>query len=181
MRITATKIPDVLVLEPQVFDDDRGFFFETFREVEMASNGINHFVQENHSGSQYGVLRGLHFQVRFPQGKLVRVIRGEIFDVAVDLRKESPTFGQWVGASLSEKNKLQLWMPPGFAHGFLVLSNWAELIYKVTEYYSPEWERTLLWNDKSIGITWPILDGENPILSKKDSEGLSFSNAIISD
>jgi dTDP-4-dehydrorhamnose 3,5-epimerase len=167
--VTPTAIPDVLVLEPKVFGDARGFFFESFnqRDFEQAT-GINAtFVQDNHSKSAKGVLRGLHYQIQHPQGKLVRVVQGEVFDVAVDLRRSSPTFGKWVGEVLSADNKKQLWVPPGFAHGFLVLSETAEFLYKTTDYWYPEHERSLLWSDKQLGIAWP-LQGE-PMLAAKDA------------
>lgn len=172
MKFISTNIADVLLLEPRVFRDERGFFLESFRETVFLERGLPyHFVQDNHSGSQQGVLRGLHYQIRRAQGKLVRVIRGEIFDVAVDLRKSSPTFGKWTGGFLSENNKHQFWIPVGFAHGYFVLSEWAEVLYKTTDYYAPNWERTLLWNDPEIGIEWPLFKGKTPILSEKDKEG----------
>jgi dTDP-4-dehydrorhamnose 3,5-epimerase len=178
MKISSTNIPDVLLLEPQVFGDQRGFFLETYREVELAKHGVDcHFVQDNHSGSQQGVLRGLHYQIRQAQGKLVRAVRGGIFDVAVDIRRSSPTFGKWVGAMLTDQNRHQLWIPTGFAHGFYVLSDWAEILYKSTDYYAPEWERTLLWNDPELGINWPIPAGIIPTLSPKDARGLFMSQA----
>ncbi len=155
---------------------------ETFRSDVFAGSGIaGPFVQDNHSGSQQGILRGLHYQLRQAQGKLVRTVAGEIFDVAVDLRRSSPALGRWVGMLLSGKNKKQLWIPPGFAHGFYVLSEWAEVVYKTTDYYAPEWERTLLWNDPALGIEWPLLDGQPPVLSKKDSQGLALSEVELFD
>lgn len=172
MRVTPTANPEVLVIEPKVFGDDRGFFFESFnaRAFEEATGIRREFVQDNHSKSVRHVLRGLHYQLPpKAQGKLVRVIQGEVFDVAVDIRRSSPTFGQWVGEYLSAENKKQLWIPEGFAHGFLVLSDTAEFLYKTTEYYAPEYERSLLWNDPAIGIRWPI-EGE-PILAVKDATG----------
>ena len=182
MEFIQTDIPEVIILKPQVFGDERGFFMETFRLDLFAGKGISGpFVQDNHSGSQQGILRGLHYQVRQVQGKLVRTVAGDIFDVAVDLRRNSPTLGRWVGALLSAENKNQVWIPPGFAHGFYVLSEWAEEVYKTTDYYAPEWERTLLWNDPVLGIKWPLLPGYPPILSKKDSSGIKFSEAELFD
>ena len=171
MRVTPTAIPDVLLLEPRVFGDDRGFFFESFNQkVFQEATGLDvQFVQDNHSKSVKNVLRGLHYQVQRPQGKLVRVVEGEVFDVAVDIRKNSKTFGKWVGAVLSAENKKQLWIPPGFAHGFLTMSGNSEFLYKTTDYYSPTHERVLRWNDPEIGIDWP-LSGE-PILAAKDAAG----------
>ncbi len=168
MRATPTAIPEVIVLEPKLFGDDRGFFFESFnaKAFEQATGLKREFVQDNHSKSAKYVLRGLHYQIQQPQGKLVRVVQGEVFDVAVDLRKSSKTFGQWVGVHLSADNKKQLWVPEGFAHGFVVLSETAEFLYKTTDYYAPEYERSLLWNDPAIGVNWNI-DGE-PLLSGKD-------------
>lgn len=172
MNFTATSIPDVIMIEPRVRGDSRGFFMETYQARHFIEAGIpNTFVQDNHSGSLRGILRGLHYQIKQPQGKLVRVVAGEIFDVAVDLRRNSPTFGAWTGEVLSAENKLMLWVPEGFAHGFYVLSEWAELTYKATDYYAPEWERTLSWNDPQVGVLWPLLDGEVPQLSEKDSRG----------
>jgi dTDP-4-dehydrorhamnose 3,5-epimerase len=177
MRATPTAIPEVLILEPKVFGDDRGFFFESFnaRAFEQATGLKCEFVQDNHSKSAKNVLRGLHYQIQNPQGKLVRVVQGEVFDVAVDLRKSSKTFGQWVGHILSAENKKQLWVPEGFAHGFLVLSQTAEFLYKTTDYYSPEHERSLLWNDPALGIDWP-LDGP-PILAPKDAAAKPLAKA----
>ena len=177
MRATPTAIPEVLILEPKVFGDDRGFFFESFnaRAFEQATGFKREFVQDNHSKSAKNVLRGLHYQIQNPQGKLVRVVQGEVFDVAVDLRKSSKTFGQWVGHILSAENKKQLWVPEGFAHGFLVLSQTAEFLYKTTDYYSPEHERSLLWNDPTLGIDWP-LDGP-PILAAKDATAKPLAEA----
>lgn len=167
--VTPTAIPDVLVLEPKVFGDARGFFFESFNQRDFEQvTGLNvTFVQDNHSKSAQGVLRGLHYQIQHPQGKLVRVVQGEVFDVAVDLRRSSPTFGQWVAEVLSADNKKQLWVPPGFAHGFLVLSESAEFLYKTTDYWYPEHERSLLWSDPALGIDWPI--SEAPQLAGKDA------------
>ena len=172
MHFIPTDLPDVLVIEPRVFQDGRGFFMETYRSQTFAEAGIQAvFVQDNHSASRKGTLRGLHYQIRQSQGKLFRVIAGEVFDVAVDLRRSAPTFGKWVGFRLSAENKRQVWVPPGFAHGFYVISDWAEVIYKVTDYYAPEWERTLLWNDPQVGVEWPIDASQPPILSSKDSRG----------
>jgi dTDP-4-dehydrorhamnose 3,5-epimerase len=169
MNATPLTIPDVILFEPRVFGDDRGFFFESFnqRHFEQAVGRAVTFVQDNHSRSVKNVLRGLHYQIQQPQGKLVRVVAGEVFDVAVDIRKSSPTFGKWVGANLSAENKKQLWVPEGFAHGFVVLSDYAEFLYKTTDYYAPEFERSIAWNDAEIGIQWPI--GSEPQLSKKDA------------
>ena len=168
MKISPTKISEVLVLEPDVYADERGYFMETFRSSYLTKHGVElNFVQDNQSQSRIGTLRGLHYQLEFPQGKLVRVISGTVFDVAVDIRKSSSTFGKWVGETLSAENKKQLWIPPGFAHGFLVLSNSAELFYKCTEYYHPEDDHSLLWNDPAVGIEWPLQNRE-PILSEKD-------------
>lgn len=173
MKATALAIPDVLLLEPKVFGDARGFFMETWQARGFAEIGIDHvFVQDNHSRSAQGILRGLHYQIHQPQGKLVRVVNGAVFDVAVDLRRSSPSFGQWVGTLLSEENKRLLWIPPGFAHGFYVLSNFADFVYKCTDYYAPEHERSLLWNDPALAIDWPLIDGRMPILSNKDAQAL---------
>ena len=179
MKATPTAIPDVLVLEPKVFGDERGFFFESFnaKAFEQATGCKREFVQDNHSKSSRNVLRGLHYQVRNPQGKLVRVTQGEVFDVAVDLRKSSETFGKWVGVHLSAENKKQLWVPEGFAHGFVVLSETAEFLYKTTDYYAPEYERSLLWCDQTLGISWPIQD--EPRLAAKDIEGVQFELAEV--
>ncbi len=180
MKIIPTDLPDVLVIEPQVFYDARGFFMETYHEKRLAEQGLTAtFVQDNHSHSTRGTLRGLHYQICQAQGKLVRVVNGEIFDVAVDLRRSSPTFGHWAGINLSAENKLQLWIPPGFAHGFFALSETVDLIYKVTDYYAPEWERTLLWNDPHINIRWPLIDGLPPVLSTKDAQGKPFDQAEV--
>jgi dTDP-4-dehydrorhamnose 3,5-epimerase len=181
MEFVPTALPDVVLIKPKVFGDQRGFFMETYREDRFSAAGISqHFVQENHSASARGVLRGLHYQLRQTQGKLVRAIAGEIYDVAVDIRRSSPTFGQWVGIILSAENKHQLWVPGGFAHGFYVLSERAEVVYKVTDYYAPEWERSILWNDPQIGIDWP-LNGVDPILSQKDAAGKPLADAEIFD
>ena len=170
-------IPDVILMTPKVSGDERGFFMETFRQSEFNKHcGEYLFVQDNHSSSTKGILRGLHYQHQKPQGKLVRVIRGEVFDVAVDMRQSSPTFGQWVGEYLSEENKKMLWVPPGFAHGFLVTSDIAEFSYKCTDYYNPGDEYSLLWNDKTLNIDWPKYI--NPQLSKKDAEGCSFEISL---
>jgi dTDP-4-dehydrorhamnose 3,5-epimerase len=179
MLIKTTAIPDVLIIEPKVFGDERGFFYESFNARSFAElTGIKaNFVQDNHSKSAKGVLRGLHYQIQQPQGKLVRVVAGEVFDVAVDIRKHSPTFGQWVGVILSGENKRQLWIPEGFAHGFLVTSESAEFLYKTTDYYAPEHERSILWNDSAIGVQWPLA-GE-PILSNKDKIGSLLSEAEV--
>jgi dTDP-4-dehydrorhamnose 3,5-epimerase len=180
MKATPTEIPDVIILEPHVFRDARGFFMETYHARRLAELGITaQFVQDNHSQSQRGTLRGLHYQIRQSQGKLVRVVFGEIFDVAVDMRRRSATFGQWTGAILSADNKRQLWIPPGFAHGFYTLSETADLIYKVTDYYAPEWERTLIWSDPQVNIAWPLIDGQPPVLSAKDTRGRPFSQAEV--
>jgi dTDP-4-dehydrorhamnose 3,5-epimerase len=182
MKITPTAIPDVLLVEPKLFGDARGFFMETYHAQKMEAGGISAtFVQDNHSGSRRGVLRGLHYQIRQPQGKLVRAVAGVIYDVAVDLRRSSPTFGQWVGAYLSAENRLQLWVPAGFAHGFYVVSEWAELVYKATDFYAPESERTLLWNDPQLGITWPLVDDAPPTLAPKDIDGLPLARADLFD
>jgi dTDP-4-dehydrorhamnose 3,5-epimerase len=174
MKIVGTDIPDVLIVEPKVFGDDRGFFFESFnqRQWEEATGVKANFVQDNHSRSVKGVLRGLHYQIKQAQGKLVRCVLGEVFDVAVDIRKSSPTFGKWVGVVLSAENKRQLWVPEGFAHGFLVLSDVAEFLYKTTDYYAPVHERCIIWNDPDVGIEWPF--DEEPRLSGKDAQGLPF-------
>ena len=178
--VIPTSIPDILIIEPRVFGDARGFFMETYQAEQFAAYGIPaNFVQDNHSGSRQGTLRGLHYQVRQAQGKLLRVAAGEIYDVAVDIRRSSPTFCQWVGVFLSAENKRQIWVPPGFAHGFYVVSEWAELLYKATDYYAPQWERTLLWNDPQIDINWPLLEGQPPILSEKDQNGLPLSQAEL--
>ena len=180
MKVTPTAITDVLIIEPKVFGDVRGFFYESFNQKAFnEATGLNlNFVQDNHSRSAKGVLRGLHYQVQQPQGKLVRVVRGAVFDVAVDIRKASPTFGQWVGLELSEDNCRQLWVPPGFAHGFLVLSESADFLYKTTDYYAPEHERCIAWNDPEIDIEWP-LEGTVPLVSGKDAAGQSFRDAEI--
>jgi dTDP-4-dehydrorhamnose 3,5-epimerase len=175
--VTNTDLPGVLVIEPKVFGDDRGFFFESFNARDFASTTGQErtFVQDNHSKSDRGVLRGLHYQIRHPQGKLVRVISGSVFDVAVDMRRSSPDFGHWVGVELSAENKRQLWIPEGFAHGFVVTSDSCEFLYKTTDYWHPEHERVLLWNDSSVGVCWP-LDGE-PRLAAKDAAGKPLAKA----
>ena len=178
MNVVDTKIPDLKVIEPKVFGDDRGFFMETFRQSVMDElTGGKPFVQDNHSKSKQGILRGLHYQLVNPQGKLVRVIQGEVYDVAVDMRKNSPTFGQWEGVVLSAENKRMFWVPEGFAHAFYVISDTAEFVYKCTDYYNPEHERSLLWNDSELNISWPLIDGKEPLLSDKDSNGTPFSEA----
>lgn len=179
MNVTPTAIPDVLIIEPKVFGDERGFFLESFNQRAFSqATGLDvQFVQDNHSRSARGVLRGLHYQLQQPQGKLVRVVQGEVFDVAVDLRKSSPTFGQWVGETLSADNKRQLWIPQGFAHGFVVLSETAEFLYKTTDYYAPAHERCIAWNDPTIGIVWP--QGLQPQLSAKDQAGLPLAQAPL--
>jgi len=179
MNATPLAIPEVILFEPKVFGDDRGFFFESFNQArfEAAVGYSVNFVQDNHSRSARNVLRGLHYQIRQPQGKLVRVTQGEVFDVAVDLRRSSPTFGKWVGAILSADNKKQLWVPEGFGHGFVVLSESAEFLYKTTDFYAPEHERCIIWNDPDLGIEWPV-EGE-PILSGKDQQGVAFAKADV--
>lgn len=180
MEFRSTTLPGVVLVEPQIFGDARGFFMETYQARRFAEAGIPQaFVQDNHSGSRQGILRGLHYQIRHAQGKLVRVVAGEIFDVAVDLRRHSPTFGKWEGIHLSAENHRQIWIPAGFAHGFYVLSEWAEVLYKTTDYYAPEWERTLLWNDQTVNINWPLLDGEDPLLSAKDINGNRLEEAEV--
>ncbi|RYF53395.1 MAG: dTDP-4-dehydrorhamnose 3,5-epimerase [Comamonadaceae bacterium] len=178
MKITPTAIADVFILEPKVFGDERGFFMESFNQkaFDEAVGHAVHFVQDNHSRSTKGVLRGLHYQIQQPQGKLVRVTRGAVFDVAVDIRRSSPTFGQWAGVELSESNHRQFWVPPGFAHGFLVLSDSADFLYKTTDYYAPAHERSLAWNDPALGIEWPDI-GMAPVLSGKDAAGLRLGES----
>jgi dTDP-4-dehydrorhamnose 3,5-epimerase len=179
MQATRLAIPDVLLIEPKVFGDDRGFFLESFNEARFAEavGRTVRFVQDNHSRSARGVLRGLHYQIRQPQGKLVRVVTGEVFDVAVDIRRSSPTFGRWVGAVLSAENKRQMWIPEGFAHGFVVTSEAAEFLYKTTDYWAPEHERCIVWNDPALGIDW-ALHGM-PVLSEKDRGGLPLAQAEV--
>ena len=182
MRFIPTAIPDVILIEPKVFGDKRGFFMETYRVDKFVEAGIPvDFVQDNHSGSQQGTLRGLHYQIQHSQGKLVRAIAGELFDVAVDIRRSSPTFGQWVGVILSADNKRQLWVPPGFAHGFYMLSQWGEIAYKATDYYAPGWERSILWSDPAIGVEWPLLPGLEPLLSLKDQQAIKLADAELFD
>jgi len=178
MKVQSTQIPEVLIVEPTVFGDDRGFFLESFNEREMRNIGIDaHFVQDNHSRSQRNVLRGLHYQISQPQGKLVRVVTGRVFDVAVDVRRDSPAFGKWVGVELSAENKRMFWLPAGMAHGFVVLSDSADFLYKATEYYAPKFERTILWNDTELGIEWPLTG--QPILSAKDAAAKTFREAEV--
>ena len=179
MKVTPTAIPDVLIIEPKVFGDARGFFYESFNQKAFneATGTDYQFVQDNHSRSTKGVLRGLHYQIQQPQGKLVRVVRGAVFDVAVDIRKSSPTFGKWVGVELSEENHKQLWVPPGFAHGFLVTSESAEFLYKTTDYYAPEYERCIVWDDAALAIDWRYQGAPN--LSAKDAQGLSLAQADV--
>lgn len=180
MKITQLSIPDVKRIEPRIFDDERGFFYESFHQArfEDAVGRQVSFVQDNHSKSAHNVLRGLHYQIKHPQGKLVRVVAGSVFDVAVDLRESSPTFGQWVGEILSAENKAQLWIPEGFAHGFLVLSESAEFVYKTTDYYSPQSERCIVWNDPNLNVAWPT---NMPTISAKDSAGRFFAAAEVFD
>lgn len=179
MDVIQTTIPDVLIIEPKVFGDERGFFMESFNENTFREKtGVKaQFVQDNHSRSGKNVLRGLHYQIKQAQGKLVRVVSGEVYDVAVDIRQSSPTFGQWTGCILSETNKQQLWVPPGFAHGFVVLSDTADVLYKTTDYYAPEYERSILWNDPALNIDWKITD--KPILSAKDQGGVTLNQAEV--
>jgi dTDP-4-dehydrorhamnose 3,5-epimerase len=181
VTVVPTSLPEVLIIEPKVFGDERGFFFESFnaREFEEVTGLQRHFVQDNHSRSVRGVLRGLHYQIQRPQGKLVRVVSGEVFDVAVDIRRSSPNFGKWVGVMLSAENKREVWIPEGFAHGFLVISESAEFLYKTTDYYAPEFERSIRWNDPAIGIEWPI-EGA-PVLAKKDELGTLLDQAELFD
>ena len=177
--VSKTNIPDLLILEPKVFGDSRGFFFESFNQQNFNQvTGLDvNFVQDNHSRSAQGVLRGLHYQLQQPQGKLVRVVRGAVFDVAVDIRQSSPTFGQWAGVELTEDNQKQVWVPPGFAHGFVVLSDTADFLYKTTDYYAPQHERSIAWNDPAIGITWP--QGLQPQLSTKDQTAKLLAEAEL--
>jgi dTDP-4-dehydrorhamnose 3,5-epimerase len=171
-----------MLVEPEVFGDERGFFLETYHAQRFAEAGIRaNFVQDNHSGSRRGILRGLHYQIKQTQAKLVRVVAGEVFDVAVDLRRSSPTFGRWVGVHLSTQNKRLVWIPTGFAHGFYVLSEWAEIVYKASDFYAPQWERTLLWSDPELGIQWPLIDGQPPLLSSKDAQGTPLRQAQLFD
>jgi len=180
MRFIPTEISDVILVEPQIFGDDRGFFMETYQTCKFTHGGISHpFVQDNHSGSKQGVLRGLHYQIQQQQGKLVRVIKGEIYDVAVDLRINKPTFGKWISFYLSEQNKQQLWIPPGFGHGFYTLSEWAEVVYRTTDFYAPEWERTIRWDDPTLNIAWPLLNTKHPFISPKDAQGKQFVDSDL--
>ena len=180
MEITPLEIPDILLIKPDVYPDTRGFFLETYQRERYSQAGLElEFVQDNHSGSKQETLRGLHYQIKHVQGKLVSVVSGSIYDVAVDLRKSSPTFGQWVGTKLKAEDHTQLWIPPGFAHGFYVLSPWAEVTYKVTDYYAREWDRVLVWNDPEVNIQWPLIEGRSPVLSEKDAAGISLLEADI--
>lgn len=180
MKFTPTRIPDVVVVDPDVHEDDRGSFMETWHAGRFDRAGIAaRFVQDNHTISLRGTLRGLHYQIKRPQGKLIRVVVGEAFDVAVDLRQSSPTFGQWVGETLSAANKHSIWIPPGFAHGFIVTGESAEFIYRCTDYYSPQYERTLRWDDADVGIDWPLSDTDQPVLSARDAAGALLRDADI--
>ena len=180
MKFKRLAVPDVVIMEPGVFGDNRGFFMETFRDNQFREEVADvTFVQDNHSLSARGILRGLHYQVRQPQGKLVRVTAGEVFDVAVDLRRSSPTFGRWVGEILSAENKKMMWVPPGFAHGFYVISPEAEFVYKCTDYYAPEHERSVIWNDPDINILWPLVEGQHPLISDKDEKAVSLKDAEV--
>ena len=184
LKVTPTRLPEVLVVEPKVFGDERGFFLESYNEAAFeAATGVGvKFVQDNHSRSARGVLRGLHYQLRQPQGKLVRVVSGRVFDVAVDMRRSSPRLGQWAGVELSADNKRQLWVPAGFAHGFLVLSEAADFLYKTTDYYAPQFERALAWDDEHVGIAWPLAElGERPTVSSKDAAAPRWSGAEFFD
>lgn len=178
MKIIPTNIPDVLILEPQVFGDARGFFLETWNSKTFADAGLElNFVQDNHSRSGQGILRGMHYQIQNPQGKLVRVTSGKVFDVAVDLRQSSATFGQWTGAELSAENHRMLWVPPGFAHGFYVMSESADFLYKCTDFYAPAYDRSLRWDDPTVGIEWPLINGAQPTISTKDEAGKNWQEA----
>ncbi|KIC85370.1 dTDP-4-dehydrorhamnose 3,5-epimerase [Pantoea agglomerans] len=182
MKIIDTKIPDVKIIEPKVFGDERGFFMETWNQQKFEEQvSPRTFVQDNHSKSSKGILRGLHYQTVNTQGKLVRVVAGEVYDVAVDMRKSSPTFGEWVGVYLSAENKRQLWVPEGFAHGFYVTSESAEFVYKCTDFYNPQHEHSLLWNDSDLNINWPISEGDSPALSAKDKDATTLSHAVTFD
>jgi dTDP-4-dehydrorhamnose 3,5-epimerase len=182
MRFIPTEIPEVILIEPEVHGDSRGFSMETYQATHFAQAGIQvDFVQDNHSGSHQGTLRGLHYQIRQPQAKLVRVITGEVFDVAVDIRRSSATFGKWVGVNLSAENRKSIWIPIGFAHGIYILSEWAEVVYKVSDLYAPEWERSILWNDPEIAISWPLFNCQTPLLSKRDSDGILLHQAELFD
>ncbi len=178
MNFIATDIPEVIIVEPDVYGDDRGFFLETWETEKFAAGGIDAtFVQDNHSRSSHGILRGLHYQIKNAQGKLVRVLHGEVYDVAVDLRQSSPTFGKWVGVTLSDTNKKMLWVPPGFAHGFYVISQQADFLYKCSDSYTPDYERTIRWDDPQLAIAWPLVDNQQPRLATKDAEGDLFKDA----
>lgn len=180
MKILRTDIPDVALIETTVFTDDRGYFFESYHLSKFRQAGLDvSIVQLNQSGSHQKVLRGLHYQLRQPQGKLVRVLEGEIFDVAVDIRRSSQTFGRWVSATLSAQNRRHIWIPPGFAHGLYVTSPFAQVLYAATEAYAPEWERTILWSDPELAIPWPLLNGESPVVSQKDAQGKLLKNAEV--
>ena len=180
MKVIETGMAELKLIEPQVFGDARGFFMETWNEQRFAEAGIDaHFVQDNHSRSSAGTLRGMHYQLRHPQGKLVRVVRGAVFDAVVDLRYWSPTFGQWYGVELSEENQRMLWVPPGFAHGFYVLSESADFVYKCSDIYAPEYERSLAWDDPDVGIKWPLRHGPSPLLSAKDQAGVRLADADV--
>lgn len=180
MEFSRTKIPDVILIQLELKGDHRGFFLETYHAERYSEIGIPaNFHQDNLVGSRRGTLRGLHYQIRFPQGKLIWVVKGEIYDVAVDIRRSSPTFGKWIGEWLTESNRRQLWVPPGFAHGYFVKSEWAEVVYKVTDIYAPEWERTINWNDPSIGIEWPTIPQAKPLLSEKDLLGDPLEDAEL--
>ena len=180
MKFLKTDIPEVLIAKPEIYSDDRGTFMETYQKKVFESGGIpESFVQDNHSSSQWLTLRGLHYQITHTQGKLVRAVIGKIFDVAVDLRRKSPYFGHWVGAFLSDENKQALWVPPGFAHGFLALSERVDVTYKATDFYDPSGERCIRWDDPTLAIAWPIPDGETPIVSQKDAAGISFKDAEV--
>lgn len=180
MEFIATDLPGVVIVQPKVFGDERGFFMETYRMDKFEEAGIpTRFVQDNHSRSQQGVLRGLHYQIQQAQGKLVRVIVGEVFDVAVDIRRTSPSFGKWTSAYLSAENKREMWVPPGFAHGFYVVSDWAEVTYKTNDYYAPQWERCIAWNDPQLCIKWPLIDGQPPSLSAKDVKAPLLADAEV--
>lgn len=183
MKVVQTEIPEVLILEPRVFGDERGFFMESYnrRGFQQATGLDPDFVQDNHSRSGRGVLRGLHYQIRQAQGKLVRVVRGSVYDIAVDLRRSAPTFGRWVGVELSEQNHRQLWVPPGFAHGFLVLSEIADFQYKTSDYYAPEHERSIRWNDPDLAIDWPLPEDMAPVLAEKDAAAPRFADAEVYD
>lgn len=180
MKVLATKIKDVKIIQPDVFGDERGFFMETWHKQKFADLGIDaEFVQDNHSKSTQGILRGLHYQLQHAQGKLVRCIAGEVFDVAVDIRRQSPTFGQSVGVYLNAEKKEMMWVPPGFAHGFYVISDSAEFVYKCTDYYAPEHERSIIWNDPELAIDWPLVNGKPPLLSAKDENGARLADTEI--